>query len=141
MQPVRRPIGRHVRSVAPDGANLLAADRLPNALSVLNGSSVEQNRRASDGNLRRDRRRAVEDLDSHSAQHGERDGHYHSQRNPQFSVIHTGYLSGGAASLEYPHRRSLSVRPLHLDRPWEENVVLQMDVLVQVGLECRQRLV
>ncbi|MGB7763029.1 MAG: hypothetical protein WBL61_24560, partial [Bryobacteraceae bacterium] len=33
----------------------------------------------------------------------------------------------------------LLVRTFHLDRPREENVVFQMDVLVQVGFECRQR--
>src|ERR1035438_5546798 len=42
MQPVGRPIGRHVRSVAPDGANLLAADRLPDALSALYVAAVER---------------------------------------------------------------------------------------------------
>ena len=42
MQPVGAPIGRHVRAVAPDGADLLAADRLPDVLSVLDGGAVEQ---------------------------------------------------------------------------------------------------
>ena len=106
MQPVGRPIGRHVRSVTPDGANLLAADRLPDALSVLNVPAVEYDRPSSRHDLRRNGGRVREDLDPHSAQHGERDGQHQPQRDPQFLVVHAGYLSWGTAPLVYRPRRA-----------------------------------
>src|SRR5687768_12597409 len=36
MQPIRRPIGRDVAAVSPDGADLHAADRLPDVLTIVN---------------------------------------------------------------------------------------------------------
>ena len=74
--------------MAPDGADFLAADGLPDVLTVLNGGAVEQHAAIGGDHLGGDGRCVVQNLDADAAQDRERDGHYQTECDPEFLVVH-----------------------------------------------------
>jgi hypothetical protein len=71
VQLVRGPVRRHIAAVAPDGADLLPAHRLPGQLAVLDVLLGEQHLAGRRDHLRRQGRRLSVDLASHQPQDGE----------------------------------------------------------------------
>src|SRR5579872_60286 len=77
VQPVRRPVRSDVGSVSPDGADFLTADRLPDSLAVLDRVAIKQDFPVACDNLRRNRWRTFQNLDTYTSQHRKGDSQYH----------------------------------------------------------------
>ena len=84
MQPVRAPVGRDVAAVAPDRAQLHAADRLPDLAASFDIGAGVDHLAAFAQHLLRHRRRGAEDLGARPQQHPERQGQQDRQPQPQF---------------------------------------------------------
>jgi hypothetical protein len=82
VQPVRRPVRCDIAAVAPDRAELLAADALPDlAAAVVVGARVQQLAGGAAHRVGNRRLREV-DLAPHPAKHGEGREHNHAERDP-----------------------------------------------------------
>src|SRR5882762_6243232 len=71
MEPIGAPVGRDVRSMTPDCADLLSADRLPDPLPVSDGTASEQELSVCCVHIRKWRSLANH-LSPNAAEHGER---------------------------------------------------------------------
>jgi hypothetical protein len=71
MEPVCRPIRRDVGAVAPDGADLLSPEGLPDALPTLYGTAIKEHLPVRTDDLLRDWRRLRDRPDPDAAKHGE----------------------------------------------------------------------
>src|SRR5512147_832233 len=93
MQVVRGPVGSHIRAMTPDAADFLAADRLPNVLSVANVFAAEENGSVSRHDLRGDGRAGVDTLVSDASKYSKRGDEHHRQGNPEFLILaHSRFL-------------------------------------------------
>ncbi|MCY1408331.1 hypothetical protein D9M71_236510 [compost metagenome] len=102
VQPVGAPVRRLVGTVAPDRAELHAADALPGLLAVEDIALGEQHLAAGVEHLLRDRRRLAVDLAAEPAEHGEGDAEDHDQGPPVFAVLTHGWSPAGSL----PERRA-----------------------------------
>ncbi|MCY1346819.1 hypothetical protein D9M69_329150 [compost metagenome] len=87
VQPVGAPVRRLVGAVAPDRAELHAADALPGLLAVEDVALGEQHLAAGVEHLLRDRRRLAVDLAAEPAEQGEGDAEDQDQGPPVFAVF------------------------------------------------------
>src|SRR5262249_28101307 len=71
MQPVCRPIRGNIGAVAPDGADLLSPEGLPDALPALHGAVIKEHLPVSTDHLLRDGRRLHDRLAPDPTEHGE----------------------------------------------------------------------
>jgi hypothetical protein len=71
MEPVRRPIRGNIGAVAPDGADLLSPEGLPDALPTLHGVVIKEHLPVRTDHLLRDGRRLRDRPDPDTTEHGE----------------------------------------------------------------------
>ncbi len=86
VEPVRGPVGRDVGAVPPDGADLLAAHRLPDALPAADRVAVEDHLAAGADDALGDGRRSGADARPVAAQDGERAGDHDGEGDPVGAV-------------------------------------------------------
>jgi hypothetical protein len=106
VQPIRGPIRRHQRAVAPDRPQLLAADALPHLAATFDVGAGVQHRSIRAHHLLRHRRRLAMNLPAHPQQHTEPGGQQRRQPDPQFSrrihVYRSRVDGGGDYALREP---------------------------------------
>ena len=133
MQVIGRPVGSDVGSMSPNRSDLLSSNRLPHALSKMDGFSLHHHAAVRRHHLRGRRRPIVNGVISHPAQHAEGGNEHHRQRNPQLLVFH--YISPNESCVQL----NSGARILQRNCLGKQNVVFQMNVLMKVRFECLQR--
>ena len=120
MQPIGRPIRRHVAAVSPDAADLHAAERLPNVLALRDLPGADHHRAVGRHHLVDDRRSFVVDSGADPAEHGERDDQHEGKGEPK--LFHRSIPGGARKFAEGPTRNA----PRRFARPfsaaWTTNV-------------------
>ena len=87
MQPIRAPVGCDIGAVTPDGADLLAADRLPHSLAIGDGTAGEEKLPVSVVHIG-DGRSFADHLPADSSENGERSNDDDGQCHPITLVGH-----------------------------------------------------
>ncbi len=121
MEPVRRPVGRHVGAVSPDRAYLLTTEGLPDILALANALPGEERGAGGVDDPLGDRRQAPVQLDA--LREEDRKGEEENQREsePMSSMFHSepllererrGAARGSRALLPVPATRYMGSQQL-----------------------------